>query len=159
MLERGDGIIQERNKMSTAPEGFSPIPNFEGYIDLMGPYFYRQISDTEYEYTVLTDKRYLNPNGVVHGGALVAFVDTCFGHIVHVCQPKGCVTVSLNSEFLSAVPIGKWITARVKVTKQGKRMVFARGDVFDGDRLLITSSGSFMIMGFQNSSQFETKTE
>ena len=51
------------------------------------------------------------------------------------------VTVSFNSEFISAVGSGNLIEATGEVVRNTRSMVFVRGQVFCGDDTLLNFSG------------------
>ncbi len=82
---------------------------------------------TTWEYTV--DPAHFNPNGVLHGGVLMALVDTAMGHAVsEIVVPLGRFNAAaqLNINFLEPIRSGV-IRARATVIKIGKRMAVAEG--------------------------------
>jgi uncharacterized protein (TIGR00369 family) len=84
-----------------------------------------------WEYTV--DPAHFNPNGALHGGVLMALLDTAMGHAVsEVVVPQGRINAAaqLNINFLAPIRSGK-IRATGTVIKIGKRMAIAEGRAFD----------------------------
>ncbi|MEQ8750820.1 MAG: hotdog domain-containing protein, partial [Amphiplicatus sp.] len=55
--------------------------------------------------------------------------------------PFRAVTVTLNSEFLAAGPIGEFIEATGELTRGGKRLLFARGQISAAGKPLMSFSG------------------
>jgi len=82
---------------------------------------------TTWEYTV--DAAHFNPNGVLHGGVLMALLDTAMGHAVsEMVVPLGRINAAaqLNINFLEPIRSGV-VRARATVIKMGKRMAVAEG--------------------------------
>jgi uncharacterized protein (TIGR00369 family) len=82
---------------------------------------------TTWEYTV--DPAHFNPNGVLHGGVLMALLDTAMGHAVsELVVPLGRINAAaqLNINFLEPIRTGV-VRARATVIKVGKRMAIAEG--------------------------------
>ena len=82
---------------------------------------------TTWEYTV--DPAHFNPNGVLHGGVLMALLDTAMGHAVsEMVMPQGRFNAAaqLNINFLEPIRAGV-VRARATVIKLGKRMAVAEG--------------------------------
>ena len=51
------------------------------------------------------------------------------------------VTVQLDSTFIDGAYVGELIEATGQVTKAGKSLIFVRGQINTGERLLMTFSG------------------
>ncbi len=96
-----------------------------------GPFSFvlREVSSgsTTWEYTV--DPAHFNPNGVLHGGVLMALLDTAMGHAVsEIVMPQGRINAAaqLNINFLEPIRSGV-VRARGTVIKIGKRTAVAEG--------------------------------
>ncbi len=86
---------------------------------------------TTWEYTV--DPVHFNPNGVLHGGVLMALLDTAMGHAVsEIVVPQGRFNAAaqLNINFLEPIRSGV-IRAQGTVIKIGKRLAVAEGRATD----------------------------
>jgi acyl-coenzyme A thioesterase PaaI-like protein len=127
------------------PEGFQPFAIGEGYIGHNGPYYWRQTADGQPEFGFLSDDRHGNPNGVLHGGAIIAFLDTILGYAVVLVAQRRCATVSLDSRFLGSVEPGGWIGARTTIKKISRSLAFVDAEAFSDEKLLVTSSAVFRI--------------
>jgi uncharacterized protein (TIGR00369 family) len=86
---------------------------------------------TTWEYTV--DPAHFNPNGVLHGGVVMALLDTAMGHAVsEAVVPQGRITAAaqFNAHFLLPIRGGP-IRARGTVLKIGRRTAFVEGRATD----------------------------
>jgi uncharacterized protein (TIGR00369 family) len=89
--------------------------------------------ESTWEYTV--DPAHYNPNGVLHGGVIMALLDTAMGHAVAaVVAPQGRFNAAaqLNINFLSPVSSGV-LRARARVKKMGKRLAVVEADATDDE--------------------------
>jgi acyl-coenzyme A thioesterase PaaI-like protein len=134
-----------RDMTESVPEGFQPLAVSDGFIGHNGPYFWRQDAAGGFDFGFLTDARHGNPNGVLHGGAVLGFLDTILGHaVVHATQRR-CATVSLDSRFIAAVAPGAWIDGRTMMKKVTRSFAFVDAEAFAGDKLLVTAAAVFRI--------------
>jgi uncharacterized protein (TIGR00369 family) len=86
-----------------------------------------------WEYTV--DREHYNPNGVLHGGVLMALLDTAMGHAVaEMVAPQGRINAAaqMNVNFMLPIREGT-IRARGQVLKIGKRLAVVEGEAVDGE--------------------------
>lgn len=127
-----------------APAGFQPLA-LEGFIGHNGPYYWRQDAAGEFEFGFHSDARHGNPNGVLHGGAVLAFLDTILGHAVVRVAQRRCATVSLDSRFIAAVAPGAWIGGRATIRKLTRSFAFVDADAYADDKLLVTATAVFRI--------------
>lgn len=90
----------------------------------------------------------LNPNGVVHGGALFTMVDTAMGGATMSTLDAGqlCASVEIQLRFLEPVASGT-LEAEVVVLRRGRRIVHLEGRVATGDKTVATATGTFAIFG------------
>lgn len=129
------------------PTGFQPFGETDGFIGHNGPYYWRQGSAGELEFGFQTDARHGNPNGVLHGGAVLSFLDTILGHAVVREAQRPCATVSLDSRFIGAAAPGAWIGGHTTIRKLTRSFAFIDAEAFAGDKLLVTATAIFRIFG------------
>lgn len=129
------------------PEGFEPFAESSGYIGHNGPYYAKALPDGSFRYGFKTDQRHGNPNNVIHGSAIIGFVDTLFGHLIVRTTGRHCATISLNSEFISSTQAGAWVEATVHFKRATKNLAFASAEVFFEDKLLFSGSSVFKLFG------------
>lgn len=114
----------------------------EGFIATVGPIYAR---DGVYAFRV--SQKHANLIGVVHGGMLMSFADRAMGvTAMAAADGANCVTIQLEMKFLEAGRMGDWLTCQSIVVKRTGSMVFMRGEVRDGERLVATADGVWKIL-------------
>ncbi|MEL6414624.1 MAG: PaaI family thioesterase [Pseudomonadota bacterium] len=103
----------------------------------------------ELEFEATTD--FLNPSGHVQGGILCAMLDDTLGPAVFAATDfkRQGRTIDLHTHFVRPAFPGK-IRGQGKVTRLGKSVAFAEGQLFNPDRKLIArATGSAMLFDFK----------
>ncbi|MET3808015.1 uncharacterized protein (TIGR00369 family) [Nakamurella sp. UYEF19] len=98
----------------------------------------------------LPDESVYNPIGVVHGGLVCTLLDTVAACAVHSTLPAGVgyTSIEIKVSYLRPVRAGIELTAHGWVTKPGRRVAFAEGDVRDpSGAVLATASTTCLVMG------------
>jgi uncharacterized protein (TIGR00369 family) len=129
----------------SVPAGFQPIAPVEGFIGHNGPYYWRQDGAGRLEFGFQSDARHLNPHGVLHGGAILGFLDTILGFAVVHETRKRCATITLDSRFMAAVPAGPWISGRATVKGLTRSLAFVDAEATAEATLLVTASAVFRV--------------
>jgi uncharacterized protein (TIGR00369 family) len=115
--------------------------------EFIGPYLRRR-TPGGYVYAFQTDERHANINGVLHGGMLVTFADQALGSTVYEATSKRkCVTASLNVQFINAVKPGEFVECDAEVIRVTRSLVFIRGMLRVGDRVVLSAEGVWKILG------------
>ena len=79
-------------------------------------------------YGLQTGSDHGNPNGVLHGGVLLAFADHALSLLAwEAAERSVCTTIQLNSHFLDAARPGEFLELRGEVTRRTRGLVFLRG--------------------------------
>jgi acyl-coenzyme A thioesterase PaaI-like protein len=85
-------------------------------------------TDGKWLYGLLTGPEHANPNGVLHGGVLMAFADHGLSILAwEAAERAPCTTIQLNTHFLDAISPGEFIVLRGEVTRRTRGLVFVRG--------------------------------
>jgi len=95
------------------------------------------------------DESTYNPIGVVHGGLACVLLDTVAGCAVHSTLPAGVgyTSVEIKVSYLRPIHGGTELVAHGWVTKPGRRVAFAEGDLRDAaGTLLATASSTCLVM-------------
>jgi acyl-CoA thioesterase len=118
----------------------------EGFAELVGFDIFPK-SDGTSTGTLEVQKEHLNPNGVVHGGALFTLLDTCLGAALMQRLEAGeiCATLQISMNFLKPVFAGT-VECRARVVSKGKRIGNVRGELYVDEKLVGTADGNFAIM-------------
>ena len=86
---------------------------------------------------------HLNGGGAIHGGCLMSFADfSLFAIARHALGASNAVTVTFNSEFISAGAPDIMVEAGGEVLRATKSLVFVRGLIRQADRTLLAFSGT-----------------
>jgi uncharacterized protein (TIGR00369 family) len=100
-----------------------------------------------WEYTV--DPAHYNTNGVLHGGILMALLDTAMGHAVaDLVAPAGRFNAAaqFNINFLAPIKSGL-VRATAEVRKLGKRLAVVEAEATDEDgRLLALATATHSLL-------------
>jgi len=113
--------------------------SFENHI---GPFWHRIEEDGSVRCAFRVEKKHLNGSGNVHGGCYMAFADySLFAIATHVLDGRA-VTVNFACEFLDAAREGDLIECTGEVSRAGGSLIFLRGKMTSGERLLFTFSGT-----------------
>jgi acyl-coenzyme A thioesterase PaaI-like protein len=79
-------------------------------------------------YGLSTGPEHANPNGVVHGGVLMAFADHGLSLLAWEAAERAlCTTIQLNTHFLDAIRPGEFIELKGEVTRRTRGLIFVRG--------------------------------
>ncbi|MCJ2118655.1 PaaI family thioesterase [Methylobacterium sp. J-001] len=136
--------------MTTDPKDFNPT--FEGwttvedkgFIAHVGPLHVR---DADGAYAFRAEQKHANLIGVVHGGMLMSFADRALGETaMRAADGANCVTIQLEMKFIDVGRLGDWIEVHPQVVKRTGSLVFMRGDVREGTRLVASADGVWKIL-------------
>lgn len=109
-----------------------------------------RIGDGEVWFTCEPHESHYNPIGMVHGGLVCTLLDSAIGCAVHtqLAAGVGYTSIEIKVSYLRAVtPASGALTAHALVTKPGRRVAFADGDVRDASGVVVaTASGSCLIV-------------
>ena len=110
-----------------------------GFIQHAGPLWtLREAQGWAYGFAV--GPQHLNPAGSAHGGALLTLMDHVLSTVAwEACDRTACVTLQLDSHFVSPVRPGEFVQARAGVLERTGSLVFLRGELRAGDRLVLTA--------------------
>ena len=117
-----------------------------GFAELVGFEVFPE-SDGTGKGQLTVSKRHLNPNGVVHGGALFTLVDTAMGASLMRRLEEGeiCATLQISMNFLRPV-VGGAVECEARVVNKGRRFANVRGELYVQKKLVGTADGNFAIM-------------
>jgi uncharacterized protein (TIGR00369 family) len=93
----------------------------------------REVSPGRSTWEYAVDRAHFNPHGTLHGGVVMALLDTAMGHAVAAMViPDGAFNAAaqMNVHFLLPVTAGT-LTARATVKKLGKRLAVVEAEATD----------------------------
>ncbi|HST41714.1 MAG TPA: PaaI family thioesterase [Conexibacter sp.] len=139
-------MLPGRAYLEAIADGTLPPPPIASLLDFR----VTEVGDGEIRFAVVPDESAYNPIGLVHGGLVCTLLDSVVGCAVHTQLPAGTGYTSIELKVSYVRPIHAHtgeIHAHGWVTKPGRRVAFAEGDVRDGDgKLLATASSSLLVM-------------
>ena len=113
--------------------------SLHGFIQHAGPLWARR-EEHGWAYGFAVEARHLNPAGSAHGGALLTLMDHALSTVAwEACDRTACVTLQLDSHFVSPVRPGQFVQARAEVIERTGSLVFMRGELRAGESLVLTA--------------------
>jgi uncharacterized protein (TIGR00369 family) len=112
---------------------------FETYL---GPFCFR-VMDSQVRCAFEPRREHLNGGGAIHGGALMSFADfSLFAIASKALVGQHAVTLTCNSEFITAGKLGAHVEAEGEVLRNTQSLVFVRGLVTQSSKPLLAFSGT-----------------
>jgi uncharacterized protein (TIGR00369 family) len=109
---------------------------------LAGPFYFR-VEEGEARCAFQPRKDHLNGGGTIHGGALMSFADFSLFAIAHnALRETQAVTLTCNSEFLSAGTLSGIVESRGDVLRETRSLIFVRGLITQQSQPLLAFSGT-----------------
>ncbi|GAA3691393.1 PaaI family thioesterase [Microlunatus aurantiacus] len=110
-----------------------------------------RIADGEAWFSCEPHESQYNPIGIIHGGLVCTLLDSALACAVHTQLPAGVgyTSIELKVSYLRAVSAASGtLTAHGHVTKPGRRVAFAEGEVRTAAGAVVaTASSSCLIIG------------
>lgn len=132
---------------SAIPDGFRLYEAPDRFPEKIGPLYFKREEDS-YRFGFLVERLHTNKNKILHGGMMMSFADEMMGHkVYHATGKKRCATISLNFDFLASAVEGDWVYLKSNITRQGASVVFIRGELYVGDKMILTADGIWKILG------------
>ena len=138
--------------MTAAAEADLP-PGFEAYYhpgpfgELVGPYYHKDLPDGGFVRAFRALEKHINQVGLVQGGMLCTFTDQLITTAL-IRAGVEAVTVNLDISFMNPVRLGDWVEGRSEITREGGRIVWARGLLASGGKTILTAQGLWQKVSF-----------
>ena len=130
------------------PEGWVRVPT-QAFGMHVGP-FYRPADGDTALCGFLADERHGNKRGVVHGGMLATAFDVALGNASWAAAgQRPSATVQLAVQYIGALQLGEFATIRCEVVKATRSLVFVRGTMGVGERVVATADGVWKILAWR----------
>ena len=140
-----DDLLEELGP--PVPADYAQMNWSRGFGRQIGPLYERQGDSLTYTRAFRVEEHHTNGMGNCHGGMLMAFADTAFGHVVTVSCHRYWVTVRLLTDFLSAAKLGDWVEGSAEITGNEEGFVTVKGRIWVGERTVMTGTGVFKALG------------
>lgn len=130
------------------PAGYRRMDWFRGFGRQIGPLYEADGPEGGYRRAFLVCEHHTNGMHNCHGGMLMAFADTAFGHAVSLARPAHYwVTARLMTDFLASAHLGDWVEGAGEVVGVDGDLFTVTGRIWTGTRTLMTGTGIFKTLG------------
>ncbi len=132
--------------MNDIPDGFTATELGGGFVGHNGPVYERILPDNGGAYlAVRVLDHHVNPAGMVHGGMMATLMDVGIAYNASKADGNDTffVTMGLNLNYLASARRGDWIETRAQVSRRGRTVLYGTGEIWCGERLLMTGSGIY----------------
>ncbi len=129
------------------PPGFEAYYHPGSFGELVGPYYHKDLSDGGFVRAFRALEKHINQVGLVQGGMLCTFTDQLITTAL-IRAGIEAVTVNLNIGFTNPVRLGDWVEGRSEITREGGRIVWARGSLTSGGKTILTAQGLWQKVSF-----------
>ena len=129
------------------PKQFEQISIKPSFMKHNGGLFFREISETEFEFKTTVKENHLNTIGITHGGYISSIIDSGAGTGAHrAANNSPCVTISLDIKFIGATKLNDEIIGFVKILKRTKSMIFLICHLKNNEKIIASASGIWKIL-------------
>ncbi|MBI5877509.1 MAG: PaaI family thioesterase [Chloroflexi bacterium] len=131
---------------SLAPAGDPPLPKFNPFADLLGLRFLPS-EHGHCHATIDAGENLLNPNLVVHGGAVYTLADTSMGTALSRALPDGehCATIEIKISYYAPAHAGR-LDCDAHITHRTRRFAFLEAEVRQAQHIIARATGTFVIV-------------
>jgi uncharacterized protein (TIGR00369 family) len=118
-----------------------------GFTGHLGPLWVRRTDEGRVVGMIVADYHCNNHLGSIHGGALMTLADIGLGHgVADVLGGYGCVTVSLQTQFVAGARLGDFVVCHSEVIRRSKHLVFVRGLITVGETTVASAEGIWKVL-------------
>ena len=142
--------LKEPTRDELLAAGWKPLDT-GAFIELVGEVYAKQDGKDIY-YGFIAKPKHQNRRGVLHGGVLAAFVDRALalaGRRINDDLPQA--TIELSLRFIDAVRIGEFVKSKQEVVRKTRSVIFVRGTLMAGERVVATADGIWKILSSKHS--------
>ena len=119
----------------------------KGFMQNIGDLSFKKIDETNYEFNIKVEEKFLNTGKIAHGGFIATIADTGMGNAAHIAAGnKRSVTVNLDIKYISAGKLGDNLVGKVEVLKRTKTLVFINCKILNSKGVVATASGTWKIL-------------
>ena len=119
----------------------------KGFMQNIGDLSFKKIDETNYEFNIKVEEKFLNTGKIAHGGFIATIADTGMGNAAHIAAGnKRSVTVNLDIKYISASKLGDKLVGKVEVLKRTKTLVFINCKILNSNGIVATASGTWKIL-------------
>jgi uncharacterized protein (TIGR00369 family) len=118
-----------------------------GFMKHNGGVFFKNVTDTDYEFKTTINENHLNAAGITHGGYLSALIDAGAGTAAHRASGNApCVTISLDLKFIGTSKLGDEVTGFTKILKKTNTLIFLFCELRCNNKIITSATGVWKIL-------------
>ena len=118
----------------------------EGFIDLVGPLYERNV-DGVHEFALVAQDKHRNRRGLVQGGLLMTMADRTSGMAArYISGAPNLATVQMDTHFVDAATIGEILISKPRVVRSTKSLIFTSTEISVERRCIILAHGVFKVV-------------
>lgn len=122
--------------------GWQTYDLHDTFDSVVGPFYFKPDPDGHMRCAFRAEQKHMNAGDRMHGGCLMTFADIALFQIAYQeMEGASGVTVQLDSTFVDGAYVSDLVEATGEVMKAGKSLIFVRGQITVGDRIVMTFSG------------------
>jgi acyl-coenzyme A thioesterase PaaI-like protein len=138
-------MSRNETPLDPARHGWRPVKD-DGFIGLVGPIYTRK-REAGADYAFRAEAKHANLRNVVQGGMLMTFADRALGRAAWgAAGDKPVATIQFDMQFVTAADLGAFVELRPEVVRKTASLVFMRGDLTVGSRVVATATGIWKIL-------------
>ena len=119
--------------------GWRTWNGMDPFEDQSGPFYFREDAEGRVTAAFRAEKKHMNGGGFMHGGCMMTFADYALFVFARDClREQRAVTASFTSDFIGAVSPGMLLEATGEVVRDGRSLVFVRGQLETGGEPIMT---------------------
>jgi acyl-coenzyme A thioesterase PaaI-like protein len=117
-----------------------------GFVEIVGQIYMKHDGD-KVRYGFVAEPRFRNRRDVLHGGYLSAFADRTLALAARrINDSRLQATIELSIRFVDAVQIGEFVESVPEVVRKTRAVIFMRGTMMVGSRIVATADGIWRIL-------------
>jgi len=136
-----DDLLEEEK--FRVPDGFQLMQWSRGFGRQIGPFYERSEPGGGFTRAFRVDEHHTNGMKNCHGGMLMAFADTVWGHAIPSRKTHFWVTVRMITDFVSAAKLGDWVEGTSELIGEDDGFYTVKGRIWSGDRTIMSGTGIF----------------
>lgn len=125
------------------PDGFELMQWSRGFGRQIGPFYERKEKNNGFTRAFRVDEHHTNGMKNCHGGMLMAFADTVWGHSIPSRRTHFWVTVRMVTDFLSPAKLGDWVEGTSELIGEDDDFYTVKGRIWSADRTIMSGTGVF----------------
>jgi uncharacterized protein (TIGR00369 family) len=140
-----DDLLDEER--FAVPDGYQPMQWSRGFGRTIGPLYERNEPGGSFTRAFLVAEHHTNGMKNCHGGMLMAFADTVWGHAISNRRTHYWVTVRMLTDFISPARLGEWVEGTSELVSTEGDVFTVKGRIWVAERTIMTGTGVFKSIG------------